>query len=225
MSEITMKFDETVKAMIQGRNDKYGPAVAEALKKRGFEAWYCPDREAALAKALEIIPAGSSVGWGGSMSISQIGLKQKLQEGGYTLLDRDTETTPEGRVAMMRRIFAEADFFIGSSNAVTEDGMLLNVDGYGNRTAAYIFGPTNVLLVCGINKVVRDLDAAKARIRSTAAPVNMNRFDGLVSPCRSDGKCHECMADDCICNYWVTTRRCSPKGRIKVLIVGEDLGF
>ncbi len=171
-----------------------------------------------------MIPKEHTVGWGGSMSIGEIGLVDRLRKDGYTLIDRDLGKTPEEKTALMRKVLS-ADTFITGTNALTENGMLLNVDGNGNRVAAITFGPKSVVVIAGINKVVRDIDAAVARIRTTAAPINATRFPGLKTPCAATGKCGECLSDDCICAHWVTTRMSKPKNRIKVILVGEELGF
>ena len=212
------------KELFDKRNALYGPTVVSALEKRGFEAYYCATKEEALEKAISVIPKEHTVGWGGSMSIGEIGLVDRLRKDGYTLIDRDLGKTPEEKTALMRKVLS-ADTFITGTNALTENGMLLNVDGNGNRDAAITFGPKSVVVIAGINKVVRDIDAAVARIRTTAAPINATRFPGLKTPCAATGKCGECLSDDCICAHWVTTRMSKPKNRIKVILVGEELGF
>ena len=213
-----------IKELYDKRNAMYGPTVVAALEKRNFEAYYCATKEEALEKAMSLIPKDHVVGWGGSVSINEIGLVDRLRSEGYALLDRDSEPDPVQKAKIMRRIIAEADTFITSSNAITEDGQLLNVDGNGNRVAAITYGPSNVVIVAGINKVVRDLEAARDRVRTIAAPTNTMRFP-LNTPCKITGKCSECLSDDCICAHWVNTRICKPARRIKVIIVGEELGF
>lgn len=158
------------------------------------------------------------------MSINEIGLVDRLRKDGYTLIDRDLAKSPEERMDIMRQTL-NSDTFIMGTNALTESGELLNVDGTGNRVAALTFGPRSVVVIAGINKVVRDMDAAVARVRTIAAPINAARFPGLKTPCALTGKCGECTGDDCICVDWVVTRKCNPKGRIKVILVGEELGF
>ena len=212
------------KELFDKRNALYGPTVVSALEKRGVEAYYCATKEEALEKAISVIPKEHTVGWGGSMSIGEIGLVDRLRKDGYTLIDRDLGKTPEEKTALMRKVLS-ADTFITGTNALTENGMLLNVDGNGNRVAAITFGPKSVVVIAGINKVVRDIDAAVARIRTTAAPINATRFPGLKTPCAATGKCGECLSDDCICAHWVTTRMSKPKNRITVILVGEELGF
>ena len=211
------------KELFDKRNALYGPTVVKALEARGFEAYYCKDKGEALEKALSVSPKEHSVGWGGSASINEIGLVDRLRKDGYTLVDRDLGKTPEEKADIMRQALT-ADTFIMSTNALTENGELLNVDGSGNRVAALCFGPKSIVMIVGINKVVRNIDAAIARVQTIAAPINAARF-GLKTPCGVTGKCGECTGDGCICVDWVVTRKSNPKGRIKVILVGEELGF
>ena len=200
-----------------------GPKVADALKKRGFEAWYVNDKAAAIAKILEIIPCNHSVSWGGCMTMEQLGLKEKLVSAGYSLIDRDTAISPDEREALMHKAL-NCGSFIMSSNAITEDGQLFNIDGKGNRVAALIYGPENVVIIAGMNKVVQDMDAAYKRVRGYAAPANAQRFD-IDTPCKKIGECADCMSGSTICAQFVTTRFCKPEGRIKVVLIGEELGI
>lgn len=204
--------------------DKAGPKVAEALNKRYFEAYYCPDRAAAVEKVLELISADDTVSWGGTLTVDELGIKDALRSRGQKLIDRDAAQTNEERVELMRQGLL-ADTFLTSSNAVTEDGQLFNIDGNGNRVAAITFGPKHVILVVGLNKVAKDLDAAMARARGTAAPINAQRFADLNTPCRADGVCHDCKSPDCLCNYIEIMRNSRPAGRHTVVLVGENLGF
>ena len=203
--------------------DKAGPRVAEALNKRYFEAYYCSDREEGLKKVLELIPGEHTVSWGGTMTVDELGLKQRLAQEGYTLLDRDTAKTPEEKQAIMRQALTCGTFLM-SSNAISKDGQLVNIDGMGNRVAAMCFGPRQVVVIAGMNKVLGTLDDAVARARNVAAPANAQRF-GLSTPCGLTGQCGDCTSPDCICSKMVITRFCMPAGRIKVILVGEDLGL
>ena len=206
------------------RYDTLGPGVAEALEKRGFEAYYFVTAEEAREKALELISPDATVGYGGSITLNALGLKEALRERGNKMLDRDLAADfPERKKLDREALFS--DWYMMSANAVTEDGQLVNIDGMGNRVAALIYGPSNVLVVVGMNKVVKTLDDAWSRARNTAAPENMARFDFLKAPCRITGSCADCISPDCICNQLVHTRRCNPPKRIKVLLVGEDLGL
>ena len=202
--------------------DKSGPLVAEKLRSRQFEAWYVSTTDEAVTKVLELIPEDALVSWGGSMTVDALGIKEKLRLRGQPVLDRDA-VPPEERQDMMRRALT-CDVFLMSSNAVTEDGQLFNIDGTGNRVAALCFGPKNVIVVAGMNKVVKDLSDAYSRVRHYASPVNAQRFD-LQIPCAVTGQCSDCRSPQSICNAMVATRGSRPAGRIKVILVGEDLGI
>ena len=207
--------------------DKYyqkrGEILVKNLKARHFDAWYCDTKEEALAKALELIPEGSTVGWGGALSAQQIGLMDALNKGNYAAIDRDRCATPEEKAqAAKESMFA--DFFLTGANALSLDGQMVNIDGAGNRVSAIIFGPKNVLVIAGMNKVLDDLDAAVNRARTVAAPMNKQRFDPNT-PCAVTGSCADCKVEGCICNHIVITRHCRPVGRIKFILVGEPLGF
>ena len=203
--------------------DIKGPKVADALNKRHFEAYYVSTKEDAVKKILEIIPSNHSVAWGGTMTMDQLGLKDKLSAAGYTLIDRDKGATPEEREKIMHEAL-NCGSFIMSSNAITEDGQLFNIDGKGNRVAALIYGPQNVIIIAGMNKVVQDMDAAYDRVRGFAAPANAQRFD-IDTPCKKIGECADCLSSSTICAQFVTTRICKPAGRIKVVLIGEELGI
>ncbi len=200
-----------------------GPKVTDALKKRGFEAYYVSDKAAAVQKILELIPKEHSISWGGCMTMDQLELKDKLASKGYTLIDRDTAKNPEEREAIMHQAL-NCGSFIMSSNAITEDGQLFNIDGKGNRVAALCYGPQNIIVIAGMNKVVQNMDAAYSRVRGFAAPANAQRFD-LDTPCKKIGECADCLSGSTICAQFVTTRFCKPAGRIKVVLIGESLGI
>lgn len=204
------------------RNEKAGQKLVGALKKRHFDAYYCETKEDALKQALSLIPEGHTVSWGGSASAAEIGLIDAVKEK-YQVIDRDSASSPEERIQITRQTLL-ADTFITGTNAVSEDGQLVNIDGNGNRVAAMIYGPTNVIVICGINKMVKTVEDAYTRAHTTAAPINAQRFN-LGTPCSKNGTCGECIAEDCICCYAVTTRVCRPAGKIKVIVVGEDVGF
>lgn len=206
------------------RNQKAGEKVCEKLRSRGFEAWYCPTKQNALEKALQLIPEGSSVSWGGCKSVEEIGLLDIVRNGNYKAIDRDSAKTPEERMAIMKQAFT-SDVFLTGSNAITEDGELVNIDGNGNRVAAMTFGPDSVIVIVGINKLTTTVMEAANRARTVAAPINAQRFSSLQTPCQMDGICHDCNSPDSICSYIVRTRRSKPAGRIKVILVGEVLGF
>ncbi len=203
--------------------EKRGAALVKNLKSRHFDAYYCSDKEAACAKAIELIAEGSSVGWGGAMSASQIGLLDAIKSGSYRAIDRDLATTPEQRLQAEKDCLF-SDVFLTGANAISLDGQMVNIDGHGNRVSAIIFGPKSVLVIAGMNKVVDSLDQAIIRARTVAAPANQQRFC-LNNPCTVTGTCFDCKSEECICNQIVITRHCRPAGRIKFILVGEDLGL
>ena len=197
--------------------------MCDALNSRGFCACYCNTKQDALIKALSFIPEGKTVSWGGCKSAEEIGLIEAVKNGNYTVLDRDTAQTPEERQQIMKQALT-CDVFLTGTNAITETGELVNIDGIGNRVAAMTYGPDSVIVIAGMNKLVSNVMDAANRARTTAAPINAQRFD-IKTPCKIDGACHDCNSPDSICSYVVRTRRCKPEGRIKVILVGESLGF
>lgn len=203
--------------------DKRGEILVKNLQNRHFEAYYCPDKASALEKALELIPKGASVGWGGAMSCSQIGLLDALRQGEYQVFDRERSKTPEEREQIVQKCLT-ADVFLTGANGLSLDGQMVNIDGTGNRIAAIIYGPKKVLVVAGMNKVMDNLEAAVQRARTIAAPMNQQRFL-LNNPCTVTGTCADCKSETCICNQILITRHCRPAGRIQFIIVGEDLGL
>lgn len=204
------------------RYDKLGLKVVEALKKRHFDAFYCQTAKEAVAQVLDLIPEGDVVTWGGSMTMQETGILDAVKER-YEVIDRATAAGQEEATVMMRRALT-SDTFLMSSNAVTEDGQLLNIDGTGNRCAALIFGPKSVIVVAGMNKVVKTVADAESRARNIAAPMNAQRF-GISTPCSSTGACADCISPDCICANMVRTRISKPAGKIKVVLIGEDYGM
>ena len=202
--------------------DKRGALLVKNLQRRHFDAYYCSTKEEALEKVISLIPVGASVGWGGSMTCQQIGLLDAVRAGDYRALDREACQSPEEREYMMRQSLL-SDVFLTSANAMSMDGQMVNIDGNGNRVAAIVYGPKQVIVVAGMNKVVDTLDAAIDRARTVAAPMNQQRF-GHPNPCGATGKCADCKSETCICNHILVTRHCRA-GRIKFVLVGEDLGF
>lgn len=203
--------------------EKRGNILVKHLRQRHFEAYYCPDSASALEKALELIPKGASVGWGGAMSAQQIGLIDAVRQGEYRAIDREKAETPAQREQLMRTCLS-ADVFLCGANALSMDGQMVNIDGNGNRVAAIVYGPESVIVVAGMNKVMDSLEAAVTRARTVAAPMNKQRF-GAVTGCAETGVCVDCKAEGCICNQILITRNCRPAGRIKFILVGEDLGL
>lgn len=208
---------------IEIRNEKAAGKVIKNLARRNIEAFYCPTAREAVEKVLEMIPQGSSITWGGSMSIRDIGIPAALADAGkYEVYDRDKAPDRAAATEIYLKAFT-CDYYLSSANAITEDGVIVNIDGTGNRVAAITFGPRNVIFIIGMNKLTQDTDSALARARSLAAPVNTARFD-IQTPCKLDGVCHNCLSDDSICNY-IHFLRHSPKGKHKVILVGESIGY
>ena len=203
--------------------EKRAQVLVKNLKSRHFEAYYCPDSASALAKALELIPEGASVGWGGALSAQQIGLIDAVKSGNFAAIDRDAATTPEERTQALKRCLT-ADVFLCGANALSLDGQMVNIDGTGNRVAAIAYGPDMILVIAGMNKVCDTLDDAVTRARTIAAPMNKQRFP-FKTPCEVTGACADCKSEESICNQILITRNCRPAGRIKFVLVGEELGF
>ncbi len=208
---------------IKKRNELLAERVIKGLKRRHYNAFYCRDREELLSKVSALIPAGSSITWGGSMTIRDTGITTMLANGPYEVYDRDKVTTEEDKQRIYRKAF-EVDYYLASVNAMSEDGVLVNIDGNGNRVAAITWGPKNVIFVVGMNKICQDTDAAIKRARSTAAPINSMRFT-MDTPCQADGTCHDCLSPDSICTYISIQRLSRPAGRHTVILVDEELGY
>ncbi|MDD6339393.1 MAG: lactate utilization protein [Butyrivibrio sp.] len=194
--------------------------IIAALNKRNMEGYYCDSSAEAVEKALSIMPEGSSITWGGSASIKECGLLDAIKNGRYEILDRDTAS--DEKLFYSRAVLS--NYFLMSTNAITLDGELLNIDGRGNRVAPMIYGPDNVIMIVGMNKVVKDVESAYKRVKVDACPPNTIRLN-FDTPCAKTGKCIECLSPQCICNQIVITRFSREKGRIKVILVGEELGF
>lgn len=203
--------------------EKRGAMLVKNLRSRHFDAYYCATKEEALRKALELIPEGASVGWGGVASAWQIGLIDALRQGTYCLYDRDAALTVEEKDQAARNSMF-ADVFLTGANGLSMDGQMVNIDGTGNRVGAIVYGPRTVLVIAGMNKVTDTLESAIERARTVAAPMNMQRFC-KDTPCAVTGVCGDCRSDSCICNQIVITRNCRPAGRLKFILVGEELGF
>jgi len=205
------------------RNDLLAQTVIKGLESRNMSGYYVKSKEEALAKALELIPKGAKITKGGSMSVAEIGLEEAIKSPDYNFCDRDKAKTPEEKRAA--EMFAyDADFFLGSVNAITDDGVLVNIDGNSNRVSAYAYGPKKLLLIVGMNKVCSDVDHAMKRARNEAATINCQRF-GLDTPCTHLGKCMDCKSPDTICCQFLITRFSRHKDRIHVILVDDFLGF
>ena len=206
--------------MIKKRNALLSAKVIKGLESRNMTGYYAETKEEALKIALSLIPEGCSVTMGGAMSAHEIGLPQALAAGNYNFIDRDK--IEDKRAAMLAAY--DADYFLASANAMTEDGILVNIDGNANRVSAIAQGPKNVLFIIGMNKICIDVDSALKRARNVAAPINAQRF-GLDTPCTKTGSCMNCKSPDTICCQFLITRYSKHPGRIKVILVNEFLGF
>ena len=205
------------------RNERLAETLIKNLKRRHIEGFYCATGDDAVKKVSELIADGTSVTWGGTMTVRDLGIPDALKRRGtLEVLDRDLVETPEEKQAMYLRAFS-ADVYLTSANAISEDGVIVNIDGNGNRVAAITWGPKKVIFVIGLNKVAQNVEAALARARSTASPINAARFD-IKTPCQTDGTCHNCNSAESICNY-VHFLRNSPRERHVVVLVGEELGY
>ena len=202
------------------RNDLLAQKVIKGLESRNMKGYYAHSKEEALKLALELIPEGSSATMGGGMSVHEIGLVDALKKGNYNFIDRDE--MEDKRAAMLAAY--DADVFLASANAMTEDGVLVNIDGNANRVSAIAQGPKKVVLIVGMNKICNDVDGAMKRARNVAAPVNAQRF-GLNTPCSKTGACMNCKSPDTICCQFLITRYSKHPGRINVILVNDNLGF
>ena len=205
---------------ITKRNELLAKKVIKGLESRNMAGYYAADKEEAVRIALGLIPEGSTVTMGGAMSVHEIGLVKALKEGNYSFIDRDE--IEDKRAAMLMAY--DADFFLMSANAMTEDGILVNIDGNSNRVSALAQGPRKVIVVAGMNKVCDDVDGAIKRARNVAAPINAQRF-GLNTPCSKTGACMDCKSPDTICCQFLITRYSKHPGRIHVILVNDSLGF
>ena len=206
--------------IITKRNDLLAQKIIKGLESRNMTGYYAATKEKALEIALSLIPEGSSVGMGGAMSAHEIGLVDALKDGNYHFIDRDKAA--DRRAAMLETY--DADVFLSSANAMTDDGVLVNIDGNANRVSAICQGPKKVVFIVSMNKVCADLDSAMKRARNVAAPINAQRF-GLSTPCAKTGKCMDCKSPDTICCQFLITRFSRHPGRIHVILVNENLGF
>lgn len=201
------------------RNEKLAQVVIKGLQSRNMTGYYAADKEEALAQALKLIGEESSVAMGGCESAHEIGLVKALQEGNYQYIDRSKMSPRDGLLAA-----CDADVFLSSVNAMTSDGVLVNIDGNSNRVSCIAQGPKKVIFIVGMNKVCSDLDEAMKRARNVAAPVNAQRFD-VKTPCKVSGKCFDCKSPDTICCQFLITRYSRHEGRIHVILVNDTLGF
>ncbi|MBQ6061956.1 MAG: lactate utilization protein [Clostridia bacterium] len=202
------------------RNELLARTVIKGLESRNMSGYYASSREEALRIALDLIPEGSSVTMGGAMSAHEIGLVDALKNGNYQFIDRDAYE--DKRAAMLAAY--DADVFLSSANAITSDGVMVNIDGNSNRVSAIAQGPKKVVFIVGMNKVCGDIDGAIKRARNVAAPINAQRF-GLNTPCSKTGACMNCKSPDTICCQILITRYSRHAGRIHVILLNDSLGF
>ena len=202
------------------RNDLLSQTIIKGLQSRNMSGYYAENRAEALSIALSLIPEGSSVAMGGSMSAGEIGLVDAVKNGNFNFIDR---AMISDRHAASLAAF-DADVFLASCNAITNDGVLVNIDGNANRVAAIAHGPKKVVMIVGMNKVCSDVDAAMKRARNVAAPINAQRF-GLSTPCAKTGACFDCKSPDTICCQFLITRYSRHRDRIHVILVNDTLGF
>lgn len=224
-------MDKNREIMLRKRIDK----TIENLKKNNMEAFFAEDKQRACDKVRELLTAGEIVACGGSVSLEESGIMDILRSGDYNFLDNNVEGYSREQKNEIRRESLLCDSYLSSSNAITEDGVLYNVDGFSNRVAAIIFGPRSVIIVAGYNKIVKDLDEAITRVKRDSAPANCERLS-CDTYCKQAGECLSlktkssamtdgCRTDDRICANFVVCSKQKQKGRIKVIIVGEQLGY
>ncbi|MCI8448239.1 MAG: lactate utilization protein [Eubacterium sp.] len=198
--------------------------IIKHLNTRRMKGYYCPTKEEAVKTAMELTAPDTVVSFGGSMTLLECGIMNALKaRNDIRLIDRARAETPEEIKQAYRDSFS-ADTYFMSTNAITLDGQLVNIDGNGNRAAALIYGPDQVIVVAGMNKVTSTVEDAIRRVHNIASPPNCIRLN-KKTPCASSGVCAECLGEDCICSHTVITRRSGTLERIKVLLVGEELGY
>lgn len=203
----------------QKRNEQLAKTVIKGLQSRNMSGYYAEDKEAALKQALELIPEGSTIAMGGCMSAGEIGLISALEAGNYHYIDRSKMDARAGLMAAY-----DADIFLSSANAITSDGVMVNIDGNSNRVSCIAQGPRKVIFIVGMNKVCADLDSAMKRARNVAAPINAQRFD-IKTPCKETGKCFDCKSPDTICCQFLITRYSRHTDRIHVILVNDTIGY
>lgn len=201
------------------RNELLAPKIIKGLESRNMKGYYAATKKDACSIALELIGEGSTVTMGGSMTAFEVGLVDALKAGNYTFIDR---ATMDSRAALLAAY--DADVFLASANAMTEDGVLVNIDGNSNRVSCIAQGPRRVVFIVSMNKVCADVDSAVKRARSVAAPMNAQRFE-LSTPCKKTGSCADCKSEDTICCQFLVTRYSHHPDRIHVILVNDVLGF
>lgn len=201
------------------RNERLAQTVIKGLQSRNMSGYYAENKEAAVKQALELIPEGSTITMGGCMSAHEIGLIKALKAGNYNYIDRATLQPRESLMAAYN-----ADVFLSSANAITSDGVMVNIDGNSNRVSCIAQGPKKVIFIVGMNKICSDLDSAMKRARNVAAPMNAQRFN-IKTPCKETGKCFDCKSPDTICCQFLITRYSRHTDRIHVILVNDVIGY
>lgn len=218
------KADDPTKSAYQFFQARQVDRTSKALESNGFDSQFVSDTQSAVKAIMDMIPDGATVGIGGSMTLSQIGFFEAAGGRRMNLLNPFAQgITPEERNAVTRQIFS-CDYFLCSTNAITEEGHLYNVDATGNRVGAMFFGPGKTIIVCGINKIVRDMEEARKRVWNAAAPMNARRL-GRKTPCAQTGVCSDCNSPERICNIAVEIVKKPSRSDVLILLVGEPLGF
>lgn len=197
--------------------------IINQLECHGMEGYFCETSADAVELVRKLVPEGASIAWGGTATFAQTGVKAMLEAGNYRMIDRSVTKTPEEAEQIYRQHFASDCFFM-STNAITRKGELVNIDGNSNRLACLLYGPREVYVLAGMNKVVEDVDAGIKRIHTMACPPNAARLH-TGTPCDRTGVCGNCHEDGCMCCNIVVTRHNRHTGRIKVILIAEDLGY
>jgi hypothetical protein len=211
-------------AVEEWRYETIGKSACEALKRSGFDARFVLRGGEALEIIASFVKPGMKVGFGGSMTLRAIGAPDKIRALGAEILDHNAPGLDPARKLEILRAQLTCDLFLSSSNAVTLEGDIVNVDGNGNRVAALTFGPRKTVVVVGANKIVRDLDEALARLETTASPLNNKRLD-RPNPCVKTGTCEDCRGEARICRAYQILRRKPSLSDFTVVVVGEALGY
>lgn len=215
----------TAKDVLDSHTELLLKGLLDGIQKRRMDGYFCHSVEEANQLAMSLLNEGDTISWGGSMTIRDMGLTKLVKESGhFKVMDRDEASSTEEMREIQRQALL-CDTYLMSTNAITNDGELVNIDGLGNRVAALCYGPKQVIVIVGINKIMHSEQAAIERARNVAAPVNMQRFSGKVTPCSKTGKCGNCSGMDSICGQVVITRFSMIPSRIKIIIVNENLGF
>lgn len=203
--------------------EKQAQTIIKNLQIRKMEGYYCESAGDAKRKLAELLSGSvKSVAYGGSMTIDDNGFKSVVEENGHELIVRENYKSPE-EVKELKAKQINADVFLMSTNAITLDGELINIDGRGNRVSFLIYGPESVIVIAGMNKVVANVEDGLRRVRNIATPPNCIRLN-KKTPCSVTGKCGNCFTES-ICSQFVVTRMSMIPGRIKVILVGEELGY